>query len=45
MAIHTIECDAIEVRSETGVCPGLANTAQGEKYIIDARTPSSNRRL
>jgi len=41
MRSHSIQCEAIEVRTESGVCGGLAKTKVGEKTIIDGRTPES----
>ncbi|MFL7809665.1 MAG: hypothetical protein AB8I80_13595, partial [Anaerolineae bacterium] len=29
----------IEVRTESGICPGMAKTQQGETWIVGARTP------
>ena len=29
----------IKVKSETGICPGVAKTETGEEYLIGARTP------
>lgn len=34
-----IQCEALNVGTETKVCPGLAKTEQGEVYLLDARTP------
>ena len=39
MKIHSIKCEAAEVRTESGICPGLARTKKGESCIIDGRTP------
>ena len=39
MARHKIRCEAVEVRTESGICPGLAETQQGEVYTLGARTP------
>jgi uncharacterized repeat protein (TIGR04076 family) len=41
MINHRIECEAVQVRTETGVCPGMAKTCQGEIYTIGSRTPAS----
>jgi hypothetical protein len=41
MKSHPILCEAIEVRTEDGVCRGLAKTKVGEKHIIDGRTPET----
>jgi uncharacterized repeat protein (TIGR04076 family) len=37
---HAIRCEAVAVRTESKVCPGVAKTEQGEVYVLDARTPS-----
>ena len=42
MKVHSIKCEAAEVRTESGVCPGLARTVKGESCIIDGRTPEGN---
>jgi hypothetical protein len=39
MANHQIKCEAVEVRTESGICPGLAKTRQGEVCTLGARTP------
>jgi uncharacterized repeat protein (TIGR04076 family) len=39
MARHEIKCEAVEVRTESGICPGLAKTQQGEVCTLGARTP------
>lgn len=39
MTPHQIQCQALTVRTETGICPGLAKTEQGETFTLDARTP------
>jgi uncharacterized repeat protein (TIGR04076 family) len=39
MARHEIKCEAIEVKTESGICPGLAQTRQGEACTLGARTP------
>jgi len=36
---HQIQCEALNVRTDTKICPGLAKTEQGEMYLLDARTP------
>lgn len=41
MKTHSIKCEAIEVRTDSGVCVGLAKTTQGETFILDGRTPES----
>ncbi len=39
MKINSVRCEAAEVRTESGICPGLARTRKGESCIIDGRTP------
>jgi hypothetical protein len=39
MTPHQVQCEALNVRTETKICPGLAKTEQGETYLLDARTP------
>ncbi|MDC7218962.1 MAG: hypothetical protein PQJ59_03415 [Spirochaetales bacterium] len=39
MKIPTLECEVVDVRTESGVCIGMARTKLGEKYLIDTRTP------
>jgi hypothetical protein len=41
MIPHRIRCEAVEVRSDSGVCPGLAKTEKGEVALFDARTPAT----
>jgi len=41
MKIYSVLCTAIDVRTGSGICPGLAKTQKGEKCIIDGRTPDS----
>ena len=41
MTNYQIRCEALEVRTESGVCPGMAKTRQGEVYVFQARTPTS----
>jgi hypothetical protein len=36
---HQIKCEALDVRTDSKICPGLAKTEQGEVYVLDARTP------
>jgi uncharacterized repeat protein (TIGR04076 family) len=36
---HPIKCEAIEVRTDSGICPGLAKTQAGEVCTLGARTP------
>ena len=39
MIPHRIQCEAAVVKTESGVCPGMAKTEQGEVYVFDGRTP------
>lgn len=41
MNTHSIKCEAIDVQTNSGICPGIAKTQKGEMYIIDGRTPES----
>jgi uncharacterized repeat protein (TIGR04076 family) len=41
MKLHSIKCVATNVKTDTGVCIGLAKIKQGEQFIIDGRTPES----
>lgn len=41
MNTHSIQCEAIDVRTDSGICPGIAKTRQGESHIISGRTPAS----
>jgi hypothetical protein len=41
MILNQIRCEAVKVNTETGTCPGIAKTKQGEVYIIGARTPDT----
>lgn len=40
MKINTIVCEAVTVRTDSNVCPGLAKTHQGEVHEIGPRTPT-----
>jgi uncharacterized repeat protein (TIGR04076 family) len=42
MNVNSVKCKAVEVRTDSGVCAGLARTRQGEECIIDGRTPEAN---
>lgn len=42
MKVNSIKCKAIDVRTETGICVGLAKTQKGEECIIDGRTPEAS---
>ncbi len=39
MAIHSIRCEAIDVRTDSKICPGMAKTQEGEVYTLGGRTP------
>jgi|GEM_PF-596921 len=39
MTFNNIKCEVVTVKTDTGVCPGMAKTKQGEVFIIGARTP------
>ena len=41
MTLTPIKCEAVSVQTESGVCPGVAQTQQGEVFVIGARTPES----
>jgi hypothetical protein len=41
MKLNSIKCEVVEVRTESGVCIGVAKTKLGEQYIIDGRTPEA----
>ncbi|MGA2642372.1 MAG: hypothetical protein ABSG21_15890, partial [Spirochaetia bacterium] len=36
---NRIRCEAVDVRTDTLVCPGVAKTKRGEVYELDGRTP------
>lgn len=42
MIYNQIRCEAINVNTDSGICPGVAKTKKGEVFIIGARTPESN---
>ena len=37
--LNRIRCEAVNVRTDTGICSGIAKTKQGEVYELDGRTP------
>ena len=39
MTYNHIRCEAVDVKTESGICPGLAKTVQGEVFMIGPRTP------
>lgn len=42
MKVNSVRCEVTDVRTESGICVGIAKTQKGEKYIIDGRTPEAN---
>ncbi len=42
MKVNSIKCEAFDVRTESGICAGIAKTQKGEECIIDGRTPEAN---
>ena len=39
MVFNDIKVTVIEVRTESGICPGMAKIQQGETWVLGARTP------
>jgi len=39
MPNYKIKCVAVDVRTESGICPGSAKSQRGETYTLTARTP------
>lgn len=39
MTYNRIRCEAVDVKTESGICPGLAQTVRGEVFMLGARTP------
>ncbi len=39
MANYKIKCEAVDVHTESGICPGSARCRKGETYILTARSP------
>jgi len=39
-ANYKIKCEAIQVKTDIGYCPGSAKCREGETYTIGPRTPS-----
>lgn len=39
MTFYQIKCKAIDVRTDSGICPGIAKTEKGEEHTLSARTP------
>ena len=42
MKVNSVKCEAIDVKTETRTCIGIAKTQKGEEYIIDERIPKLN---
>ena len=40
MKMNLIKCEAVEVKTESGVCSGKAQTKIGENHTFGVRTPS-----
>lgn len=40
MNFYRIKCEAIDVKTDSGICPGIAKTEKGEQFILGARTPN-----
>jgi uncharacterized repeat protein (TIGR04076 family) len=40
--LNRIRCEAITVNADSGICPGIAKTKQGEVFTIGGRTPEPN---
>jgi uncharacterized repeat protein (TIGR04076 family) len=40
MSFNQIKVTAVEVRTESGACPGMAKVQQGETWLFGARTPT-----
>jgi uncharacterized repeat protein (TIGR04076 family) len=41
MSNHQIKIEVVEVRTESGICPGMAKTRLGETFVLGPRTPAS----
>ncbi len=39
MKLNSVKCEVVDVRTESGICVGVAKTKVGEEYFIDGRTP------
>ena len=37
---QSLRCEVLQVRTETGVCPGVAKTKNAERYTLNGRTPA-----
>lgn len=42
MTLNEIKCEAITFNTDSGICPGIAKTKQGEVFVIGGRTPEPN---
>jgi uncharacterized repeat protein (TIGR04076 family) len=42
MLTYPIRIEAVEVRTESGICPGMAKTRQGETHVLTGRTPEGS---
>ena len=42
MKVNSVKWEAIDVKTESGICIGIAKTQKGEEYIIDGRTPEAD---
>ena len=42
MTLNEIKCEAIAVNTDSGICPGIAETKRGEVFTIGGRTPEPN---
>ncbi|MBY9005603.1 MAG: hypothetical protein KGD63_02495 [Candidatus Lokiarchaeota archaeon] len=42
MLKHSIKIEAIEINTDSGICPGMAKTKNGEINILGARTPNGD---
>ena len=42
MIYNQIRCEAININTDSGICPGIAKTKKGEVFIIGPRTPEPN---
>lgn len=41
MIYNQIKCEVVRVKTESGICSGIAKTERGETYMLGARTPDS----
>lgn len=41
MIINKVKCEVVKVNTESGVCPGMAETRLGEIFTIGPRTPAA----